>query len=241
MRVRIDLSYIGDDFCGWQIQPGLKTVQGELTAAVKSLTGEDVTVTGSGRTDTGVHALCQTAHFDLKKDFDLNKLEGGLNFYLPSSVRVLSAGRATEDFHARFSARSKTYVYVFTQINSALYHNRAYCRKDLDYQKMAECADVFLGKQDFSAFRSLGSDTKTSVREIFEIGLDKRGDFTVLRVTADGFLYNMVRKIAGALIKVGEGKLGKKELREILQSKDGSSVPVAPPHALYLYKVEYPE
>jgi len=239
MRVKLEISYVGDEFCGWQIQPERRTVQGELLRALKSLTGEEPIITGSGRTDTGVHALCQVAHFDLTRNFEIKKIKSGLNFYLPQSIRILSAIEVDESFHARFSAKSKAYEYVFSTSDNALYVSRALYAPDLDYGKMAEAVGVLKGRHDFSAFRSLGSDTKTTVREIFDLSLTARGDFFVLKVVADGFLYNMVRKIAGMLIRVGEGKLDADGLREILLSKDNARTPVAPAHALYLSSVEY--
>jgi len=238
MRVKLEISYIGDEYNGWQVQPNKKTVQGEIASAIKSLTSQSVILTGSGRTDTGVHALCQVAHFDLEKDFPIQKIKNGLNFYLPPSIRILSACEQP-DFHARFDAKSKTYCYLFSTSDNALYQNRAYYKADLNYKKMEEASKVFLGKHDFSAFMSLGSEVKTTERKIFDIGFEKKDDFWVFSVTADGFLYNMVRKIVGTLIKVGESKLSFQDLKEILQKKDNTLSPIAPAYALYLKKVEY--
>jgi len=239
MRIKLKLSYVGDEFNGWQVQPDKKTVQGELNNAIKSLTGEDVVITGSGRTDTGVHAFCQVAHFDLTKNFDVKKIVSGLNFYLPTSIRILEATEVDDNFHARFSAKSKTYIYVFSLTNNALFHNKVLFRDDLDYERMADCCGSLKGKHDFSSFMSSGSDTKTTVRHIYSIELKKYADFWIFSITADGFLYNMVRKIVGTLIKVGEGKLTWVDVLQIVHKHDGTLTPVAPAHALYLTNIEY--
>lgn len=239
MRIKLTLSYIGDEYAGWQVQPSVRTVQGELQSAIKKLTGEDVSVAGSGRTDAGVHALGQVAHFDLSRDFEVKKVAGGLNYYLPQDIRVLSAKEVGNDFHARYNAKKKTYVYLIASEDNALYLNRAWYKPSLDVEEMKKCLPVLMGKHDFAAFMSSGSEVKTTVREIYDIKLVRRGELLVLRITADGFLYNMVRKIAGVLVKAGEGKLKADDVKKILDSRDAASTPLAPPYALYLYKVVY--
>lgn len=240
MRVKIQVSYDGTGFCGWQVQPGQKSIQGEITAAAKSLTGEDISLTGSGRTDAGVHALVQTAHFDLNKPFELKKIAAGLNFYLPPSIRILNAGRVHDDFNARFDAKQKTYTYLMYKAGTEnpLLINRALKIDNLDIKAMRAAAAEFAGTHDFSAFASSGSEVKTTIRTIYFCRFFKKGPFFMLEVSANGFLYNMVRKIAGFLIAIGQGKRKKEEIVKFL-NEGGPAKEIAPPYALYLKNVEY--
>lgn len=240
MRIKLVLEYDGTDFCGWQTQPGLRTVQSELEAALFKLTGEKIRVVASGRTDAGVHAINQVVHCDTQKDLG-GKYVGALNYYLPADIRVLSAQNTDERFHARFSAKNKTYIYLIyeSKVDSAILRNRATrVGEKLNVSAMNSAAQNFLGKNDFAAFRSVGSDTLTTVRTIKSVGVKRKDGMIVFSVTADGFLYNMVRKMTAALIEVGRGKFSEENIKELL--KEGAVfTPVAPPHGLYLYKVEY--
>ena len=239
MRVKLIIEYDGTDFCGWQTQPGLRTVQSELESAIFKLTGAEARVTASGRTDAGVHALGQVAHFDTEKDLGA-KYVGGLNYYLPQDVRVISAEVVGDDFHARFSAKNKTYVYVMyeSRVDSAVLRARATRVDKLNATAMHRAAQVFVGKNDFHAFMSTGSDTLTTVRTVTAASVKRNNGMIVFSVSADGFLYNMVRKMAAALIEVGKGKMTEDRLQSLLTA-DATFTPVAPPQGLYLYKVEY--
>lgn len=239
MRIKLTLEYDGTNFCGWQTQPSLRTVQSELEAAIYKLTGTESRVTASGRTDAGVHALGQVVHFDTDKDLG-KKFVSGLNFYLPDDIAVLSAERVGDDFHARFSSKRKTYVYLMynSNVESPLLRNRAARVGKLDEEKMRDAAKCFVGEHDFAVFRSTGSDTNTTVRTVSEAVIEQSGIFVTFSVTADGFLYNMVRKMAAALIEVGSGKMTKAGL-EALFREGAVFTLVAPPQGLYLKKVEY--
>ena len=240
MRAILTVSYIGTAFAGWQYQPGQRTVQGELEKAFRLLVGRFVRVTGSGRTDTGVHALAQVCHADIDS-FDIKKLTGGLNFYLPADVRVLKAAPAKDDFNARFSALSKTYRYLIANapVQNALFGGRAYLvREPLDLKAMRAAAACFIGRRDFAAFMSSGSETVNTVRSISRLTIVKRGLIAVT-VTADGFLYNMVRKIVGALLEAGRGATTNAEIERILLQKDGGRFAPAPACGLYLLEVSY--
>lgn len=240
MRVKLTLEYDGTNFCGWQFQPGLRTVQSEIESAIKKLTGEETRVTASGRTDSGVHALGQVAHFDTQKELGA-KYVGALNYYLPPDIRVLKAENVGEEFHARFSAKNKTYKYVIyeSKVDSAIYNCRASrVGFKLNAAAMNRTAQNFLGKHDFAAFMSSGSDTLTTVRTITDIHVRRKDGFIIISVSADGFLYNMVRKIAAALIKVGMNRLSGEDIKALLHG-DAEFSPVAPARGLYLYKVEY--
>lgn len=240
MRAILTVSYIGTDFAGWQYQPGQRTVQGELEKALKLLIGKSVRVTGSGRTDTGVHALAQVCHADIGA-FDIAKLRGGLNFYLPPDVRVLKAAPAKDDFNARFSARDKTYRYLIANapVLSALLGGRAHLvREPLDLKAMRAAGACFTGRRDFAAFMSSGGETVNTVRNISKLTIVKRG-LIAITVTADGFLYNMVRKIAGALIEAGRGTTTAAEIENIILQKDAGRFAPAPACGLYLTEVRY--
>lgn len=240
MRIKLTIEYDGTGFSGFQIQPGLRTVQSELENAIFKATGERSRIVGSGRTDTGVHAIAQVAHFDTNKDLGA-KYAHALNYYLPNDVRVLAAERVSQEFHARFSAKSKTYVYVMYEraTTSAIYLNRAtQVSGKLNVAKMNEAAACFMGKHDFAAFKSAGSDTLTSIRTVLSATVRRRNGMIEFTVSADGFLYNMVRKMAAFLIEVGLGKMDKSDLDGLLDSSKAFTR-VAPPEGLYLYKVEY--
>lgn len=240
MRIKLTIEYDGTNFCGWQFQPGLRTVQSELEEAIKKLTGEQVRVTASGRTDAGVHALGQVAHFDTEKDLG-SKYSGALNYYLPPDIRIIKAEKADESFHARFSAKNKTYKYVIyeSEVDSALLRKKATrVSGKLNASAMNKAAQNFMGKNDFAAFMSTGSETSTTVRTITDISVKRKDGFIIISVSADGFLYNMVRKIAAALIKVGKGTLGGEDIKNLLKAGATFSS-VAPAEGLYLFKVEY--
>lgn len=240
MRYKLQISYDGTDFCGWQVQPGQKSVQGEITAAAKRLTGEDINLVGSGRTDAGVHAIAQIAHFDLEKPFELKKMAAGLNFYLPPAIRVNKAQNAPDVFNARMDAKQKTYIYLMynAETDNPLLANRALRIDNLDLKAMREAAGDFAGTHDFMPFMSSGSGVKTTIRTIYSCRFFKKGPFFVLETTANGFLYNMVRKIAGFLIAIGQKKRKKEEIGKIL-GEGGVVKELAPPYSLYLKEVFY--
>ena len=244
MRYRVELDYIGTDFCGWQIQPERRTVQGELETALFRLTGETVSVTGSGRTDAGVHALKQTAHFDLSKEWETARLSGGLNHFLPSAVRVQSVSLASADFHARFDCVEKSYVYLMYRApERAVFADRAYVvDENIDVSRMDEAAKLFVGEKDFSAFMAGGSDVKTTVRKVTRASVGERGGFIVFEVAANGFLYNMVRIMTAVLEAVGRGRLAPCDVEPIMESGDRSRIKgIAPSCGLYLKSQTYKE
>ncbi len=239
MRYRIELSYDGSDFCGWQSQPNGSSIQDAAEAAVEKLFGCRARVTGSGRTDAGVHAIRQVAHFDCEKDLPDKTVVGGLNSYLPRTVRVLSACKAENGFDARKSARKKTYMYLmYRGSESPLLYKRALCVGEADADAMRKAAQAVVGTHDFAAFKAAGSGAKTSVRTVYSASIDDDGKFIRFYITADGFLYNMVRIIVGQLVKAGRG--GDVNMTEIIESADRTRAKeTAPPYGLYLYSVDY--
>ena len=246
-RIRLTLAYDGTDFCGWQLQPSDRTVQGELERGLATILGGEVRVHGSGRTDSGVHALGQVAHFDCPDGRAGFPWRRSLNAILPKDVRVLDAAEAGDDFHARFGTLSKTYEYC-------LWHERAFCLPQrrrfvwdcgpVDFARMEAAAEVLTGEHDFAAFQNVGTEVGSTVRTIAEISRHAGATphESVWRFMADGFLKQMVRNLTGCLVACGRGKLGVDEVRAILASGDRTLAPATvPPQGLTLVRVVYGE
>lgn len=244
MRYKIVLEYDGSAFHGWQRQNGCRTVQGETEAALAHIT-PGAAVTASGRTDEGVHALAQPAHFDSDSGLPPETMMRALNHWLPDDVKVKSCCYAPAGFDARKSAKRKTYEYVMyvAPVDSPLRRTRE-CRigEHADVEAMKEAAAMITGTHDFSAFMSSGSSAKTFVRTVYASEIRAEGDRIVYRVTGSGFLYNMVRIIAGALMRIGRGEKSPASVAAALASGDRREMPdIAPPQALYLVGAEYEE
>lgn len=248
-RIKLTLSYDGICFCGFQRQNGLPTVQGELESALERLYGENICVSASGRTDAGVHALGQVAHYDCCKKIDLPRISGALNYFLPDTIRVIKAEKADENFDARKSAHSKTYFYdmYFGSTANPVLNSRAYfAGEQPNVSKMKKAAALFEGIHDFKNFRCEGSSAKTTVRNIYLCQVEKTelyGSLAVrIKVSADGFLYKMVRIICGAILRVGKGEELLENISAALNNPDSDEIikkiPL-PPEGLYLQKVEY--
>lgn len=242
-RIKITLDYIGTNYCGWQRQPSLDTVQSRIESAIKKLTGETVSIVGSGRTDAGVHALGAVAHIDTQSEIPAKNFMSGLNHFLPPDIRILSAEEVDENFHARFSAVEKTYCYIIYcgKVDKAVYHNRAVrVESELDIEKMKTASRAFIGKKDFRSFMSTGADTKTTERTVKDIKIETDGDLIKIYYTADGFLYNMVRLMTGVLIKAGKGEIDGDGIEKLIEMKSKNAVNlVMQPHGLYLVEVKY--
>lgn len=242
MRIRIDLDYIGTAYAGWQVQPGQTTVQGEVERALAEMTGVPTAVCASGRTDAGVHALCQTAHFDTDKPWEPSAFVGGLNVRLPRDIRILRAQAVADDFHARYSAIDKTYEYRLyrSDVDRAVYYGRAArLSPDADIAAMRAAAKHFVGTHDFASFCAANADTKTTVRTVTRADVTERDGLVVYTVTADGFLYNMVRIMAGLLVRLSAGG-DPAEVARVLAACDRTAAPdTAPACGLYLKSVRY--
>lgn len=245
-RVRITVSYDGTEFHGWQVQPGLPTVQGELERVVGEIEGRPVQVAGSGRTDAGVHAVGQVAAFDLENPIPVENLRRAINRLLPRSIRVTQAEEAAPDFHPRFQARAKTYEYRIWRGEICPPMRRLYvCHHPypLNEPLMCEWARFFEGEHDFSAFAA--SDEKdelqqSKVRTIFEACLARDGDELVFRVRGSGFLKHMVRMMTGTLVEAGKGNLSREEfLARLEPGFPGKAGPAMPGSGLCLMAVEY--
>jgi len=245
-RIRIQLAYDGTDFHGWQVQPGLPTIQGTLESVVCEIEGHAVHVAGSGRTDAGVHALAQVAAFSIENPIPLDNLRRAMNRLLPASIRVLSTAEAAPDFHPRFQALAKTYEYRMVRAEVCppwewrYVHHHPY---PLDVDRMESCARVLEGEHDFAAFAASDDrdeEGKTKVRTIFSSRLESQPDRLIYRVRGSGFLKHMVRNIVGSLLEAGRGNLSESELRALLVPDCGRKAgPTAPAKGLFLTGVEY--
>ena len=239
---RLDLEYDGTDFHGWQKQPGLRTVQGELSSHLDALAGAPVLLVGAGRTDAGVHALGQVASFEMQRDLAPERLERILNSRLPHDVRVLRAQRAPAAFSARHSAVARCYRYQMARRPSAVRRRYFFeLEHRVDVEAMNAAAGWLLGDQDFTAF--VASDAGPGCRCLVSRAVVHVHDdeFVYFDITANRFLHNMVRRLTGALVEVGRGRLSVAALRDVLRHRDRSrGGPCLPPQGLYLMEVRYP-
>jgi len=245
MRYAIGLEYDGSQFHGWQIQRQEPTVQSCLEQAVAAVADHQARVSCAGRTDAGVHALCQVAHFDSDAQRPERSWILGLNSNLPAGISVLWIRNVDDSFHARFSAYARSYRYVILNrwIRPALDASRmSWCRTPLDADKMNGAAQCLVGEHDFTSFRARACQARHAVREIQQLTVERHGNVVSLDVTANGFLYHMVRNIAGSLLKVGRGEKETAWVKQVLQLKDRTqAAPTAPPEGLYFLAARYPE
>ena len=249
-NIKLTIEYDGTGYHGWQSQINAIAVQDVITLAIKKLTGEEITLSGSSRTDTGVHALGQVAGFLTASNIPAEKFAYALNSMLLKDIVIRKSEEADMDFHSRFSAKGKKYRYLIfnSTFPSALLRHRAWhVLYDLNIGAMAESAKHFLGTHDFKAFMATGSCVKSTVRTISSISVNEQDKGTgalsrliSLEIAGDGFLYNMVRIIAGTLIEVGYGKIKPEDVPEIIKGGDRKKAgKTAPAHGLYLMEVFY--
>lgn len=228
---------------GWQKQPNKLNIQGEIERAIETITGEKVDLTASGRTDAGVHAIGQVANFKTNSTLPIEKFAIAINSKLKKSIRIQKAEEVEEKFHSRYNCKQKTYRYIINngEQGSAIYRNlEYYVPIKLDIEKMKKAIKYFEGEHDFKGFKASGTSSKSSVRKIYETNIIIEGERIIIELTGNGFLYNMVRIIAGTLVDVGLGKIKAEEISKIIESKDRTKAgKTLPPYALYLVKVEY--
>jgi tRNA pseudouridine38-40 synthase len=240
---KVVLAYDGAGFMGWQIQPGVRTVQETLEASLKKIFDHPTRTIASGRTDAGVHALGQVVNFRTASSIPAEGLLRGLNAVLPGDVSAISVTEVSHDFHARYMARSKSYLYVMDAdlVRSPFLDRYAlHLNFPVDVQAMGEAARYLLGEHDFASFLAAGSEVRTSVRTITASEVMKRGNKVLYWIQGSGFLRHMVRNIVGTLLLVGRGKLLPDDMQRIIALKDRSCAgPTVPPQGLYLIGVEY--
>ena len=237
-RVKLIVAYDGTAYCGWQLQPNGRTIEGELNQALSSLLQEDIHVIGASRTDSGVHALCNIAVFDTQARISAEKICYAVNQRLPEDIRVRESCEVAPDFHPRHCSSRKTYEYriykdSFPEPVRRLYTHFTYVPLDMD--RMREGAAWLIGEHDFKSFCSTAAVVETTVRTILSINIEKQGKEIVISVCGTGFLYNMVRIIVGTLMEVGRGSYPPEHVREILEAKDRQAAgPTAPACGLTL-------
>ena len=242
---RITLAYDGTDFVGWQRQANGVSIQGLIEDALRALDGREVTVTGAGRTDAGVHALGQVAAFTIARELEPDAVVRALNAHLPHAIRVLSADHAPPAFHPRFGARTKTYRYRLCHADVMSPFERRYAwhvAGPLDVEAMCAAARLLEGRHDFAAFQAMGSSVATTEREVIQSAIADRaiGDVITYEVTGTGFLRHMVRIIVGSLVEIGRGRQPVEWITGVIASRNRATAgPTAPPDGLFLVRVEY--
>lgn len=243
MRVVLVIEYDGTNYCGWQVQKNGVSIQQRVEEAVERAVGVKTAVHSAGRTDAGVHAYGQVAHFDAETDIPADKFFYVLNTLLPDDIRIKKSYEAGGDFHARFSAKGKHYRYVIRNAREKGAIDRLYSMFEpvpLDLGRMKEAAKHIEGTHDFAAFCAAGTDIKGTVRTVYSVEVERKDDYICIDVKGGGFLYNMVRIIAGTLMGVGKGKLAPEAVRGALEAKDRTMAgATAQAKGLFLVEVYY--
>lgn len=243
MRIRLIVAYDGTNYHGWQIQKNAVSVEGVLTEALQELLGEEIELAGTSRTDSGVHALGNVAVFDTDTRIPPEKIAVAVNQRLPEDIRVMCSEEVASDFHPRYQVSRKTYEYSITNAKIQFPTKRLYSYFvyiPLDVERMRQTAEYFLGEHDFGGFCSVGSQVKTTVRTIYALDVLQDGEDIRIRITGNGFLYNMVRIIAGTLIEVGMGRREPEMVKKAVDTADRKLAgPTAPPQGLTLVNIEF--
>ena len=243
-KYKLIIEYEGTNYVGWQIQDNGNSIQQSLEKAIHKLTNEQVTIFGAGRTDSGVHAKGQVAHFEISKDLAKDNIRDGINQHLrPLPIAILNAEKVEGDFHARFSAKQRIYEYSIINRRPPLTFQRQLAWvifKKLDIEKIKEAALFFEGKHDLNAFRSIDCQSSTSIKTIDYCTVTNNQESIVIEVAAKSFLHSQVRIMVGTLVNVGEGKIQPDDIKKIIEMKDRDKAGVtAPAHGLYLKKIIY--
>jgi tRNA pseudouridine38-40 synthase len=243
-NIKMIIQYDGSRYKGWQKQTeDVNTVQGKLEDILTKMTGGEIQLVGCGRTDAGVHALNYTANFHTNSNISIEEMQEYIDNNLPDDIALLSVKNASERFHSRYNILSKTYMYRINNSQIKNVFDRKYLHnigEKLDLEKMRQCSQVLIGTHDFQSFTTLKSKTKSTVRTINYINIEKKEDIIEIDVNGNGFLWNMVRIILGTLIEAGMGKLKPRDVENILNSKTRANAgPMVPAKALFLKDVEY--
>ena len=244
MRYKITIEYDGSNIFGWQKQAHAPSIQQFIEEAIEQFSKEKVEVFAAGRTDSGVHALAQIAHFDLKQKHPVHLIMRSINHFLrPNKIVITDCQIVDDDFHARFSAKKRHYRYLILNraAPSVLNANRAWhIRSPLDIEKMQQAADLIVGKHDFTSFRTVQCQAKSAIKTLDKINIYRECEIIIIELSAPSFLHHMVRNIVGTLVPIGLGKLPVNEISNILQAKNRCKAGVtAPAHGLYFSKVDY--
>ena len=243
MTVKVKVAFDGTDFCGSQVQPGLRTVFGEFQTALTTVVNDASDIKGCSRLDSGVHAKCFYFSFKTEKQLDLRKFPLGLNANLPKDIRVLEATEESEDFHARYSAKGKEYTYYIKNNHIDDPFTSKYYYKfpqKLDAAAMNDAAQYFVGTHDFRSFMARWSKIIDCHRTVYSASVEQKDDMIIFKVCADGYLYNMVRILVGTLVEVGAGRMAAQAMPEVIAAaKRSAAGPKAPAQGLYLDRVFY--
>ena len=244
MRVKIEISYLGDEYSGFQIQKNKKTIQNEIEKVLFEIFNYNISIIASGRTDAGVSAIRQVAHFDLKEDIDVSKLYKRMNSMLPLDIRILSSEKVMQEWHARYSAKRKTYCYNFyvSQVLIPYYDKHSLnVGADLNIEAMKKACEYLIGEHDFSAFCASNTNVVNKTRIIYDAEIKQESEMCYsFEITGNGFLYNMVRIVFGTLLQVGLSKITPEEFYSIIESKDRNKAGrTASSKALFLKSVCY--
>ncbi len=242
-RIKLVVAYDGTNYCGWQVQPNATTIEGVLNEKLSQLLEERIEIIGASRTDSGVHALGNVAVFDTKSRIPGDKMKYALNQRLPDDIRIQESEEVNADFHPRYCDSQKTYEYRILNRSMELPTERFYAHysyRNLDVEAMKAACVYIVGEHDFKCFCSAGSQVKETVRKVYSLNVSKEEDLIKIRITGSGFLYNMVRIIAGTLMEVGTGNKKPEELEAIIESKERSLAgPTAPARGLRLIRIAY--
>lgn len=242
-NIKLIIEYDGKKFGGWQKQPTKLNIQGEIEQAIKEITGEDVELIASGRTDSGVHSLGQVANFKTNSNIEIEKVAIAINSKLKKSIVIKKAEEVSEDFHARYSCKGKKYRYIInnSQQGTAIYRDlECHIPQKLDVEKMRKAIKYFEGEHDFKGFKASGTSSKNTIRTIYKAEIKQEGERIITELTGSGFMYNMVRIIAGTIVDVGLGRINPEEIPRIINLKDRNKAgKTLPAHGLYLVEVYY--
>ncbi|MGG2024653.1 tRNA pseudouridine(38-40) synthase TruA [Gottfriedia sp. S16(2024)] len=241
---KLVIQYDGGRYKGWQrLGNGENTIQGKIENVISEMVGREIEIIGSSRTDAGVHAFEQVANFKIKENMPEIEIKSYLNRYLPKDISIKEVSIESDRFHSRYNTSAKTYIYKIWNeeyTNPFMRKYSMHVEEKLDLKKMKAAAEYFLGEHDFTAFSNAKSKKKSMVREIYSIDFEEKDGFIQIRISGNGFLYNMVRKIVGTLMEVGAGRLHAENISKIIELKDRAQVSnLADPGGLYLEKIEF--
>lgn len=242
-NIKLTIEYDGKKFGGWQKQPNKLNIQGEIENAIKEITGEEVELNASGRTDAGVHAIGQVANFKTNSNIEIGKFAIAINSKLKKSIVIKKAEEVDINFHARFNCKGKKYRYIInnSREGTAIYRDlECHIPQKLNIEKMQEGIKYFEGEHDFKGFRASGTSSKSTVRTIYKAEVKEEDERIIIELTGNGFMYNMVRIISGTIVEVGLGKIKPEEIQRIIEEKDRTKAgKTLPAHGLYLVEVYY--
>ena len=242
-NIKLIIEYDGKEYNGWQKQKNKLNIQGEIEKAIETITGEEIELIASGRTDAGVHSLGQTANFKTESTIQIEKIPIAINSQLKKSVRIKSAEEVEENFHSRYNCKRKTYRYTInnSEQGSAIYRNLEYhMPQKLNFEEMKKAIKYFEGEHDFKAFKSSGGSGKTTIRTIYKAEIKRENERIIIELTGNGFLYNMVRILTGTLVAAGTGAMTTADVMQVLEQKDRKLAgPTAPAQGLFLQQVKY--